>query len=65
MSKTVVKRNPYQTMRKSGKKPIIVWLTEKRYKKLAERAEALGVQPAGLVRILIHSLLEDTAGGEE
>ena len=64
MSKAKAKRNYHNDQKRSGKRSVTIYLTNLRYKKLAERAEALGVQPTGLVRILIHSLLEDTAGGE-
>lgn len=58
------KRNYYKEQKQDGKRPLTIFLTKARYEKLAERAEALGVPPTGLVRILIHSLLEDTAEGE-
>ena len=64
MKKASKKRNKYKELKEAGNRPVTVWLTGKRHKKLADRAEALGVQPAGLVRILIHSLLEDTAEGK-
>ena len=65
MSKAKASRNYYKEQKQGGKRPVTIFLTKARYEKLAERAEALGVPPTGLVRILIHSLLEDTAGGEE
>ena len=64
MKKASKKRNPYKEQKEAGKKPLLIWVTKTRYKKLAERAEALGVPITGLVRILIHSLLEDTAEGK-